>query len=154
MTATYRLQAGAFPGSPIRGAVGCALSPYDIANVHLVGYDVVTNRPKVAAYRAPGAPIGAFSMESTLDDLARALKMDPLVLRQKNAAKEGTKAAYGATFRRIGYEETLQAALDHPHYKAPLGPNQGRGVASGFWFNAGGNPAHRSTSTRTAPWWW
>jgi CO/xanthine dehydrogenase Mo-binding subunit len=138
VTATYRLQAGAFPGSPIRGAVGCALSPYDIANVHLVGYDVVTNRPKVAAYRAPGAPIGAFSMESTLDELARALKIDPLVLRQKNAAKEGTKAAYGATFRRIGYEETLQAALDHPHYKAPLGPNQGRGVASGFWFYAGG----------------
>jgi CO/xanthine dehydrogenase Mo-binding subunit len=118
--------------------VGCALSPYDIANVQITGYDVVTNRPKVAAYRAPGAPIGAFSMESTLDELARALKMDPLVLRQKNAAKEGTKSAYGPTFRRIGYEETLQAALDHPHYKTPLGPNQGRGVASGFWFNAGG----------------
>jgi len=136
--ATYNLQAGAFPGSPIRGAVGCALSPYDIANVLITGYDVVTNRPKVAAYRAPGAPIGAFSMESTLDDLARALKMDPLVLRQKNAAKEGTKTAYGPTFRRIGYEETLQAALDHPHYQTRLGPNQGRGVASGFWFNAGG----------------
>ncbi len=138
VSATYRLQAGAFPGSPIRGAVGCALSPYDIANVQLTGFDVVTNRPKVAAYRAPGAPIGAFSMESTLDELAAALKMDPLLLRQKNAAKEGTKAAYGVTFRRIGYEETLQAAASHPHYKIPLGPNQGRGVASGFWFNAGG----------------
>ena len=97
--ATYRLQAGAFPGSPIRGAVGCALSPYDIANVQITGFDVVTNRPKVAAYRAPGAPIGAFSVECTLDELATALKMDPLVLRQKNAAKEGTKAAYGPTFR-------------------------------------------------------
>ncbi len=136
--ATYRLQAGAFPGSPIRGAVGCALSPYDLANVQITGFDVVTNRPKVAAYRAPGAPIGAFSMECTLDDLAAALKMDPLELRQRNAAKEGTKAAYGPTFRKIGYEETLRAALDHPHYRIPLGPNQGRGVASGFWFNAGG----------------
>ena len=136
--AVYRLQAGAFPGSPIRGAVGCALSPYDLANVEITGFDVVTNRPKVAAYRAPGAPIGAFAMECTIDDLAAELKMDPLVLRQKNAAKEGTKAAYGPTFRRIGYEETLQAALQHPHYQAPLGPNQGRGVASGFWFNAGG----------------
>jgi CO/xanthine dehydrogenase Mo-binding subunit len=136
--ATYRLQGGAFPGAPIRGAVGCSVAPYDVANVHLVGYDVVTNRPKVAAYRAPGAPIGAFSMESTLDELAKALKMDPLELRLKNAAKEGTKTAYGPTFRRIGYAETLQAALAHPHYKTPLGPNQGRGVASGFWFNAGG----------------
>src|SRR5262249_60188228 len=61
-----------------------------------------------------------------------------LILRQKNAAKQGTKAAYGPTFARIGYEETLAAALRHPHYQAPLGPNQGRGVASGFWFNAGG----------------
>ena len=138
VNATYRLQAGAFPGSPIRGAVGCALSPYDIANVQITGFDIVTNRPKVAAYRAPGAPIGAFAMECTIDELAGALKMDPLVLRQKNAAKEGTKAAYGPTFRKIGYEETLQAALEHPHYQIPLGPNQGRGVASGFWFNAGG----------------
>ena len=32
----------------------------------------------------------------------------------------------------------MKAALEHPHYKAPLGPNQGRGVASGYWFNAGG----------------
>ena len=138
VSATYRLQAGALPGGPVRGAVGCALAPYDIANVKVTGYDVVTNRPKVAAYRAPGAPIGAYPVECVLDELAAALKIDPLVLRQKNAAKAGTKAAYGPTFGRIGFEETLQAALEHPHYKIPLGPNQGRGVASGFWFNAGG----------------
>jgi CO/xanthine dehydrogenase Mo-binding subunit len=138
LKSTMRLQAGAFPGSPIRGAVGCSVAPYDLANVHMIGLDIVTNRPKVAAYRAPGAPIGAFAVESTLDDLALALKMDPLVLRQKNAAKQGTKSAYGPTFPRIGYVETLEAALSHPHYKAPLKPNQGRGVASGFWFNAGG----------------
>jgi CO/xanthine dehydrogenase Mo-binding subunit len=136
--ASFRLQAGAFPGSPIRGAVGCSLSPYHLENVLITGFDVVSNRPKVAAYRAPGSPIGAFAVESTLDELAAALKMDPLVLRQKNAAREGTKAAYGPTFRKIGYEETLRAALEHPHYRAPLKPNQGRGVASGFWFNAGG----------------
>ncbi|MEZ0303490.1 MAG: xanthine dehydrogenase family protein molybdopterin-binding subunit [Hyphomicrobiaceae bacterium] len=138
LKSTMRLQAGAFPGSPIRGAVGCSVAPYDLANVHMIGLDIVTNRPKVAAYRAPGAPIGAFAVESTLDDLALALKMDPLVLRQKNAAKQGTKSAYGPTFPRIGYVETLEAALSHPHYKAPLKANQGRGVASGFWFNAGG----------------
>ncbi len=135
---TYYLQAGAFPGSPIRGAAGCAFAPYDIPNVHALGFDVVSNRSKVAAYRAPGAPIGAYAAECVLDELAEALKMDPLELRLKNAAKEGTKTAYGPTFPRIGYEETLKAAMEHPHYKAPLGPNQGRGVASGFWFNAGG----------------
>jgi CO/xanthine dehydrogenase Mo-binding subunit len=134
----FYLQAGALPGSPIRGAAGCAFAPYNIPNVHSLGYDVVSNRSKVAAYRAPGAPIGAYAAECVMDELAEALKMDPLELRLKNAAKEGTKAAHGPVFPRIGYEETIRAAMEHPHYAAPLGPNQGRGVASGFWFNAGG----------------
>src|SRR5690606_7443817 len=47
---TFYLQAGAFPGSPIRGAAGCAFAPYDIPNVHALGYDVLSNRSKVAAY--------------------------------------------------------------------------------------------------------
>lgn len=137
--ANYCLQAGAFPGAPTRGAAGCSFAPYDIENVHITGYDVVCNRPKATAYRAPGAPIGAFPAESVLDEVAAAIGMDPLALRLKNAAKQGTKAAYGPTYNRIGYEETVRAAMDHPHYQAPLGPNQGRGVASGYWFNAGGD---------------
>ncbi|WP_420566082.1 xanthine dehydrogenase family protein molybdopterin-binding subunit [Thalassobaculum sp.] len=136
---TFYLQAGCLPGSPIRGAAGCAFAPYDIKNVHSLGYDVVSNRSKVAAYRAPGAPIGAFAVESVLDELARELGMDPLKLRLKNAAKEGTKAAHGPTYPRIGYAETVEAALNSEHYKTPLtGKFQGRGVASGYWFNAGG----------------
>ncbi len=135
---TYWLQAGAFPGSPIRGAAGCAFGPYDIPNAHTLGYDVVSNRSKVAAYRAPGAPIGAYAVECVLDELAEKLGMDPLELRLKNAAKQGTKAVHGPVYPVMGYQETVRAALAHPHYKAPLGPNQGRGVASGFWFNAGG----------------
>ena len=102
------------------------------------GFDVVSNRSKVAAYRAPGAPIGAFAVECVLDELASALKMDPLDFRLKNAAKEGTKAAHGPVYPRIGFVETLEVAKNHPHYKAPLKKFQGRGVASGYWFNAGG----------------
>ena len=135
---TYYLQAGAFPGSPIRGAVGCSLAPYDIPNAHTFGYDVVSNRCKVAAYRAPGAPIGAYGVECVLDEIAEKLKMCPLELRKINAAKEGTQAVHGPTYPQMGYLETVEAAINHPHYKAPLGKYQGRGVASGFWFNAGG----------------
>jgi len=135
---TFYLQAGAFPGSPIRGAAGCSFSPYDIPHVLSVGYDVCSNRSKVAAYRAPGAPIGAYAVECVLDELAEVLKIDPLELRLKNGAKQGTKAAHGPVYPRIGYLETVEAAMNSPHYKAPLGKHQGRGVASGFWFNAGG----------------
>ncbi len=134
----FYLQAGAFPGSPIRGAAGCAFAPYNIPNVLSRGYDVVCNRSKVAAYRAPGAPIGAYGVECVLDEIAEAIGMDPLDLRIKNAAREGTKAAHGPTYPRIGLLETMEAARAHDHYKAPLGKLQGRGVASGYWFNAGG----------------
>jgi CO/xanthine dehydrogenase Mo-binding subunit len=135
---TWYLQAGGLPGSPIRGAAGCSFAPYNFPNVHAVGYDVVSNRSKVAAYRAPGAPIGAYAVECVMDELAEKLKLDPLQLRLKHAAKQGVKNHFGHVYPVIGYEQTIRAAMEHPHYKAPLKPGQGRGVASGFWFNAGG----------------
>jgi CO/xanthine dehydrogenase Mo-binding subunit len=134
----FKLQAGAFPGSPFMSTCMCAFAPYDIKNARAIGFDVVSNRPKVAAYRAPGSPIGAFAVESVLDVLAQKIGMDPLKFRHKNAAKKGTKMLSGATLAHNGYAETIQAILDHPGYKVPLGKNQGRGVASGYWFNGGG----------------
>jgi len=129
---------GAFPGAPVIGAAMCAFSRYDLANVKTTAYDVVINRPKAAAYRAPGSPIAAFGVESTLDAVARKIGMDPLEIRLKNAARNGSTTVFGQTFTNIGYAETIEALMDHPNYKVPLGPNQGRGVASGFWFNGGG----------------
>src|SRR5690606_35150644 len=104
----------------------------------LIGYDVVVNRPRAAAYRAPGAPMSVFAAESLLDLLAQKLEMDPLELRLLNAVSDGSQTAYGATIKHSGLRATLEAAKQHPHYSAPLGSNQGRGIAAGFWFNAGG----------------
>ena len=132
-------EAGAFPGSPVGAAGMTIIAPYDIANFVIEGFDVVVNKPKVAAYRAPGAPMAAFAVESVLDEVARGIGMDPIDMRLKNAVVEGTEASYGPKFPVIGYVETLEAIKNHPHYSAELGPNQGRGVASGFWFNAGMN---------------
>jgi CO/xanthine dehydrogenase Mo-binding subunit len=133
-----KYQAGAFAGSPVGPGCMCAFAMYDLDNVHITGYDVVSNRPKVAAYRAPGAPISSFGVESCLDELARELGVEPLALREMNAAREGTKTPYGPTLVNVGYIPTLEAARNHPNFKIPLGPNQGRGIASGFWFNIGG----------------
>ena len=133
-----KYQAGAFPGSPVGAGSMTALACYDIENFRVTGYDVVTNSPKVAAYRAPGAPIAAFAIESAVDELALELGIDPIALREINAVRNGVKAAYGPTYRNIGYVETLEAIRDHSHYASPLGPNQGRGIAVGFWFNVGG----------------
>ena len=130
-------EAGAYPGSPVPAGAQCALAPYDIENGTVDGYDVVVNKPKTAAYRAPGAPNAAFAVEQAVDELAQKLGMDPIELRLKNAAKEGTRRVDGPVFGRVGLVETLEAMRDHPHYNAPLGENQGRGVAVGFWFNIG-----------------
>jgi CO/xanthine dehydrogenase Mo-binding subunit len=137
-SAVLKYQAGAFPGSPVNQGSMCAFAPYDLENAETIGYDVVVNRPKATAYRAPGAPIAAFGVESTIDQVARKLKMDPIALREKNAAQQGTRTVYGPTLGVVGFKQTLAAAKSHPHYKAPLGPNQGRGMASGYWFNVGG----------------
>ena len=133
-----KYQAGAFQGSPVQQGCICGLAVYDFPNALTIGYDVLCNRPKVAAYRAPGAPIGSFGVESCMDELADALHMEPLKLREINGAKDGTKATHGVTWVNIGYQKTLEAARATEHLKAPLGPNQGRGIASGYWHNAGG----------------
>ena len=111
---------------------------YDIEYVRSVGYEVIVNRPKVAAYRAPSAPMAAFAVESTLTLMAEGLGIDPVEFRLKNAAREGTRASYGPTYGPIGIVPTLEAVKKHPHMRARLGKNQGRGVACGFWFNFGG----------------
>ncbi len=130
------LEAGAYPGSPIGGALNCMLTPYDVANLDLEAYDVVDNKPKTAAYRAPGAPLGCFAVEILLDELSEKLGIDPVELRLRNAAKEGDRKADGTLHPPIGVVETLEAIKAHPHYQTPLeGKNRGRGVALGFWRN-------------------
>jgi len=138
LDALLKYQGGAFAGAPVDYGGMAGVACYDYPNIRVVGYDVVTNRPKQAAYRAPGAPMTAFAVESVIAEIADTLKLDPIELRLKNAAKEGTKSAYGPTFGPVGLVETLNAAKAHPNYKVKLGKNQGRGIASGFWFNFGG----------------
>ncbi len=131
-------EAGAYPGSPVMAGCMTSLAPYDIPNTKIDGYDVVVNKPKVAAYRAPGAPAAAFAVEQVVDELAEQIGIDPLRFRLDNSSREGTRGPGGRPYPRIGHEECLQAALASPHYNAPLeGPCRGRGVASGFWFNGG-----------------
>lgn len=139
-----KMQAGAFPGSPVGPACMCSFACYDIDNIYIEGFDVVSNRPKVAAYRAPGAPISAWAVESTIDILAQELDMDPIDLRLKNAAKAGTKTAYGVTFNTIGMVETLEAVKHSSHYRTPVKHGYARGVAAGFWFNIGADSSAAS----------
>ena len=115
------LRGGRLPGSPAGAGAMCALAAYRIPNFFIEAYDVVVNRPKVAAYRAPGSPSSTFATESIIDEIARRLDIDPIELRLKNAVSEGDQAPYGPKFGPIGLKQVLEAAKRHPHWKAPLG---------------------------------
>ena len=131
-------EAGAYPGSPIGGGTLCATGPYNIANLLVDGYDVVVNKQKVQAYRAPGQPQGAFAVEPVIDELAEKLGMDPLEFRLKNAVKEGDRMPNGVPHPHFGVMEMEEAMKAHDHYQTPLtGPNQGRGVAVGYRWQGG-----------------
>ncbi len=137
--ATLIYEVGAFPGGSVGGGMGVLLAPYRIENAVIDGYDVLVNKPRIAAYRAPGGTNAAFAAETVIDELSEKLGMDPIEFRLINGSKEGDRRVDGTVFARIGYLETLQAAKDSPHYQSPLpGPNCGRGIATGFWFNYGG----------------
>ena len=132
------MDAGAYPGSPVMQAMTCAFACYDVENGKVDGYDVVVNKPKTAAYRAPGSPQAAFGVETVMDELCQQLGLDPIDFRLLNAAKEGTRRIEGPVARRIGFVECLEAARDHDHYRTPPeGENSGRGVAAGYWMNRG-----------------
>ena len=137
-TGEFRYQAGAFPGSPVGAACMAAFGPYALTHVRAVGYEAVTNRPLCYSYRAPGAPLSSFAVESVIDEIAQKLNMDPMDIRIKNGSKEGTQMVYGPKLKAVGNLECLKAIQNHPINKIPLGPNQGRGLAAGFWFNLGG----------------
>ncbi|MCJ2177607.1 xanthine dehydrogenase family protein molybdopterin-binding subunit [Novosphingobium album (ex Hu et al. 2023)] len=134
----FLYHSGAYTANDAGAGVSSAIGHYRIPNSRVVGIEVLCNRPAAKAYRAPGAPQVNFAVESAMDELAGKLGIDPLELRLKNAAIEGDPQTTGLPWGRIGYVECLEAAKAHPHWSAPLGPNQGRGIAGGYWGNYGG----------------
>jgi len=137
--AELRYSGGAFACPTVELGAQAAFAAYDLEAVRTIGWNVLTNRPKEAAFRAPGAPAAIYAVECVIDEACQRLGLDPLEVRLINAARKGTRSSYGPTFDDIGLLATLNAAKAHPHYRAPLAPGQGRGLSAGFWFNFGGN---------------
>ena len=132
-------EAGAFPGSPVASGCRTMFAPYNIPNALVEGVDVLVNRQKSAAYRAPGSPAAAFAAEQVIDELSQKLGMDTIEFRLLNTSEEGTRQVAGPRFLRIGNRELLEAAREHPHLQEPLeGKFRGRGIAAGAWFNGSG----------------
>jgi xanthine dehydrogenase molybdenum-binding subunit len=139
MQAELYYEAGAYPGSPVGAAAVVSFAPYVCEAMRVDGYDVVVNRPRASAYRAPGGTNVAFAVESVIDELAESLDLDPIEMRLINAVREGDRRPDNLPLARIGYVECLQALRQSEHYRTPLtGRHRGRGVACGYWGNWGG----------------
>ena len=138
-----RLEGGAFGGSAVGASAKCVFACYDIENTRIDGYDIVVNKPKSAAYRAPGSPQVSYAMEVTIDEICLENGWDPLEFRIANASKEGTRRGDGPKFPKIGNLDVLDALSKSEHWnsekpKSKNGKIVGRGIASGYWMNGGG----------------
>jgi CO/xanthine dehydrogenase Mo-binding subunit len=131
------MDSGAYSSSPILPSTMFAAACYRCENMRSHGREVLTNKPKVWAYRGPGAPQSIMAVECAVNELAEGLGIDPLDFRLLNAVEEGDVPIFGVPFQSIGLKKTLEEAKNHPHYQQALEQNQGRGVAAAFWINAG-----------------
>ncbi|MCS7050342.1 MAG: xanthine dehydrogenase family protein molybdopterin-binding subunit [Thermomicrobium sp.] len=125
---------GAYPGAPVNIALLLLGGTYRWEHLELVGYEVLTNKPGTGAYRAPGVPQATFAVEQLVDELARAIGMDPLELRLRNAVRTGDVQPNGVPWPPIGLVDVLERVREHPLWRRrERRPNEGWGLAVGGW---------------------
>jgi len=124
------------PGGIIFGPEQSA-GPYRVPNTRIEAAHVYTNTIPGGYMRGPGESQAVFALESHIDELARAVGMDPAEFRMKNLVGEGDETAFGVVFERVRGRETLQAAVEASDFggpkPAPSAPGRyaGRGIALG-----------------------
>ena len=123
-----------------RNAGFSATGPYQVPNVRIDSYCVYTNNPIGGAFRGFGTPQITWAIESHVDAMAEALGIDPLELRLKNAAEEGSISATGQVLHSVGLKETLRQAADKIGWGQGQAPFRGKGIAC----------MHKSTVTPSA----
>jgi xanthine dehydrogenase YagR molybdenum-binding subunit len=142
------------------GALGNWASPiglpakelYQCPNVRSIDVPVRTNLGTQASFRAPGVVEGTVGLEVALDELARAIGMDPLEFRRKNFAEnnqllDGRPYAAKSLLQAysVGAERVGWATRDDERRRYPKGRNgslrRGVGMASQIWGGDGGPPA-------------
>ena len=134
--ALYKVDTGGLPNMSPSLMMQASAALYQCPNLHLEGYDIVTNKPRTEAYRGPGGIQQAFAMEQAMDALCQRLDIDPLEFRKKNAAVTGSTMPIGTPFPSIGLTTILEQVKAHPCWNDPIGEGalpRGRGLAIGYW---------------------
>lgn len=141
MRASFVFDTGAYIGFGTGTALIAtmlATAPYRVPNVDLEATLVYTNKHNAGPVRAPGAPQANWAKESHLDEVARALGMDPLAFRLHNVWRDGDKTPAGQTLDHVAAREVLERAADAIGWHAPRERGRGRGLCLTWWFSACG----------------
>ena len=115
-------------GSPIEATCQSIGGYYRCDNIDIEGYEVLTNKPAPGAYRGPGVPQATFALESNIDEMARAIGMDPLSFRLTNASTSGDPRVDGKVWPTLAIRSCIAALQRHPAYSAPVDPARGEGI--------------------------
>jgi CO/xanthine dehydrogenase Mo-binding subunit len=110
-----------------------ACGPYKIDNISVESYLNYSNNQPSSSIRAPTAPQVCWALEQHMDELARALKMDPVDLRRHTLVDEGDEGPTRQIFDRIGVKETLEQAAAMIGYGQQLPDDEAIGFSSGWW---------------------
>ena len=140
---------GAFPGAQHGNGASLVQGPYRFPNLDVTSYSIYTNKAPAGARRALAAPHVHFALESMLDMMASALKLDPVELRAKNAVREGDPVAGNMPMPFTITEKVIRAAAERAGCaQRKRGPitgttrSRGFGLAAGHWTTwAGGSSA-------------
>ena len=136
------LESGAFSGAVLAVSGVFLASLYLWPAFDVKGFEVLTHKPSIAAYRAPVAPQTIFAIDSQMEQLARAIGADPVEFRLRHLQREGDKMANGQPWLSNGGVEVLTRLAEHPlwktraQWKASGGKNgkvRGTGLALGGW---------------------
>ncbi len=130
----FVVNCGAYAGYKPRGSIGGAIQsagPYRIPNTRIEQAHVYTNTVPGGHMRAPGEPQAMFAVESQMDEVARAIGMDPVEFRLKNLVRDGDEMPGGHAPREVHAIETLRAAVEAAGYYEPKPAHVGRGVSMG-----------------------
>jgi CO/xanthine dehydrogenase Mo-binding subunit len=110
-----------------------ACGPYVIDNVFVEAHLNYTNNQPSGSVRAPTAPQVCWGLEQHMDEVARAIDMDPVELRRRTLIEEGAEGPTRQVFDEIGMKQTLERAVEMIGYGRELPDDEAIGIAVGWW---------------------
>lgn len=136
------IEAGAYSGAVLTMSGVFLASVYQWPNFQVTGFEVLTHKPSIAAYRAPMAPQTAFVIDSHMDQIARHLGLDPADYKIQYCQRGGDLMAHGQPWQVNGARECLEALQEHALWKTRAewkasgekdGLLRGTGISMGGW---------------------